>query len=211
MEEQAKTAQDYAAVRDWSGYFGAVLGKPARETLLKALQGFEAAGEAEGPRFAIDLGCGEGRDTLELLGRGWRVLAIDESQEGLDLLTGRVPADARSRVETRRAPFRGLSLPTADLVNASFCLPFCQPADFPALWGTIVAAIRPGGRFAGQFFGERDEWAAIPDRTHHTRAQVDRLFADFLLESLQEEDRDSKTATGEPKHWHVFHVVARKR
>ena len=211
MEERIKTAQDYAAVRDWAGYFRAVVGKPARETLLKALDAFDAESTPHTPRFAIDLGCGEGRDTLELLRRGWRVLAIDPHPVGLEMLRARIAPSDAPNVEVREASFAGLSLPTADLINASFCLPFCEPADFPALWGTIVAAIRPGGRFTGQFFGERDEWASIPDRTHHTRAQVDRLLADFVLESLQEEDRDSKTATGEPKHWHVFHVVARRR
>jgi hypothetical protein len=33
--------------------------------------------------FAIDLGCGAGRDTFALLAEGWRVLAIDQ-QSGSD-------------------------------------------------------------------------------------------------------------------------------
>lgn len=30
------------------------------------------------PDFAIDLGCGVGRDTIYLLHNGWKVLAIDK-------------------------------------------------------------------------------------------------------------------------------------
>ena len=30
------------------------------------------------PDFAIDLGCGAGRDTIYLLHNGWKVLAIDK-------------------------------------------------------------------------------------------------------------------------------------
>jgi tellurite methyltransferase len=33
----------------------------------------------------------------------------------------------------------------------------------------------------------------------------------FKVEWLLEEERDGHTATGEPKHWHVFHIVAFKR
>lgn len=33
----AMRAQDYSEVQDWPGYFGAVLGKPPRETLVAAL------------------------------------------------------------------------------------------------------------------------------------------------------------------------------
>ena len=58
-------AQDYSEVEDWPGYFGAVLGKGARETLIAA---------------------GEGRDTLELLNRGWRVVATDGLPEAFAFL-----------------------------------------------------------------------------------------------------------------------------
>ncbi|MEJ1932020.1 class I SAM-dependent methyltransferase [Nostoc sp. NIES-2111] len=37
----------------------------------------------DAPRFAVDLGCGDGRDTVELLRRGWRVLGIDGAQEAI--------------------------------------------------------------------------------------------------------------------------------
>ncbi len=205
-----RAAQDYAEVRDWPGYFRAVLGKPPRETLIKALELFEKEGRS--PEHAVDLACGEGRDTLELLRRDWRVVAIEEHPQGFELLLPRVPAEHRARLETRAGSFRGLQLPATDLMNVSFALPFCEPADFDELWLTIVGAIRPGGRFAGQLFGDRDSWAVKPDRTHHTRAQVEELFRAFEFEMLQEEEKESTTAsTGEAKHWHVYHIVARKR
>jgi tellurite methyltransferase len=205
-------AHEHAAKRDWPRYFEAVAGKPARDTLLKALAGFEKQ-PAPSPRFAIDLGCGSGRDTFELLRRGWRVLAIDSSRLGLDLLD----ADARKqglatdRLELRAAPFEGLTLPRADLVNASYALPFCDPAAFPPLWQAITGAIPIGGRFAGQFFGPRDDWASLPDRSHQSRSEVDRLLADFIIESLEEVENREAGATGEVKNWHIFHVVARRR
>lgn len=50
-----------------AGYFGAVLGKEPRETLIRALDLFTGEGFAGG--LAVDIAAGEGRDTLELLKR----------------------------------------------------------------------------------------------------------------------------------------------
>ena len=202
-------AHEHAAKRDWPGYFAAVEGKPARDTLLRALELF--AKEPPADRFAIDLGCGSGRDTLELLSRGWRVLAIDSSPLAIELLLKKVPPEHLPRLETLVAPFEGLELPKADLVNASYALPFCDPPAFPRLWQTITAAIPVGGRFAGQFLGERDAGAALPDRTHHTPEQLNALLRTFNLEDLKEIENREPGATGEVKDWHIFHVVAKRR
>ena len=81
---------------------------------------------------------------------------------------------------------------------------------FDALWKVIRSAIEPGGRFAGQFFGERDTWASIPDRSHHTRLRVEKLLLGLDVEYFKEDESDSVDAEGQDKHWHVFHVVARQ-
>jgi hypothetical protein len=201
--------QDFSAANDWPGYFGAVLGKPPRDTLLAALAAFEQEGVAAG--FAVDLAAGEGRDTLELLARGWRVLATDAEPAAFAYLRPRVPAAALDGLTTIVARFEDTALPLCDLVNASFALPFCAPLHLPALWARFVAAIRSGGRFAGQFFGDRDSWASRSDRTHHTHDEVVTLLAGFDIEMLRIEERDDPPDVREPKHWHLFHVVARKR
>ncbi|PPS44868.1 class I SAM-dependent methyltransferase [Chroococcidiopsis sp. TS-821] len=189
--------------RKWSDYYQAVEGRPPRETLLMALAKFEV------PQFAIDLGCGDGRDTVELLKRGWRVLGIDGEAEAIARLQSRPNIDF-NRLETRVMRFENLVLPTVDLVNASFCLPFCPPEHFSELWNKIVAALRVGGRFCGQLFGDRDSWATYPNMSHHTRSQVEELLQPFTVEVLQEEEHPGTTALGEQKYWHIFHIVACK-
>jgi len=37
------------------------------------------------------------------------------------------------------------------------------------------------------------------------------LLAGFDIEMLRIEERDDSSDAREPKHWHLFHVVARKR
>ena len=213
-DQSPKPAHVYAAQRDWPNYFNRVAGKPPRETLVRALDAFEAQGEpdasSKGPSLAVDLGCGEGRDTVELLRRGWRVVAIDGHPDALRRLRER-ELPHPDRLEIRHEPFEGLVLPRARFVNASFSLPFCPPEHFAELWETIVDAIEPGGRFAGQLFGDRDDWAEIPDRSHQTRAEAEALLTGFDIEHFHEEEDDGKDALDNPKHWHRFDVVAVKR
>jgi tellurite methyltransferase len=200
---------------DWPLYFKNMAGKPPRETLLFALDRFDAEGLVEDRKFAVDLGCGEGRDTLELLRRGWRVLATDQEAGAFEHLRPRVPEEAKARLETRVESFREVRVPAAMLVNASFSLPFCEAEVFPELWARIVAALPVGGRFSGQFFGDRDEWAGYRGpgvRTvHHTRSEVERMLDGFVLEFFKEEDKAGKDPYGNAKWWHVFHVVGRRR
>ena len=190
------------AVKDWTRYYDAA-GTDPRATLLDALGRFDE------PGLAVDLGCGTGRDTFELLRRGWRVLAIDAHEEAIRRL--RAAAADDSSLDTRVEPFEDATLPECDLVNASFALPFCPPAKFDGLWGRIGDALRPDGRLCGQLFGDRDGWSGEPGITFHTRADVERLLAEYDAERLDEEEEDSTTVVGDAKHWHLFHVVARKR
>lgn len=191
----------------WSNYYKIREGGQPRETTLKAL---ELYGDKSGQ--AIDLGCGNGNDTLALLEAGWHVLAIDGQQEAIERVQARVPAEWQPRLQTQVAMFEALTLPSADLVNASFSLPFCPPAYFPHFWEQIVESIRPHGRFAGQLFGDKDSWAKRPEMTCHTRAQVDKLLAGFEIEFLVEDyDPNGRTAVGNPKHWHIYRIVARKK
>jgi SAM-dependent methyltransferase len=188
----------------WAGYYAATAGRPPRRTLVEALGRFEADG------FAVDLGCGDGRDTVELLRRGWRVLAIDAEALALERLTQRSDLPPAAQLETLCGRFEDATWPAADLVNASFALPLCPPALFPALWRRIAASLRPGGRFAGQLFGERDGWAGNPGMTHLDRAAALHLLEGFAVELFEEEETDALTPRGRKKHWHLFHIVARR-
>ena len=87
----------------WTRYFDAA-GEDPRPTLLAALDLFDA--EPNDPeRLAVDLGCGTGRDTFELLRRGWRVLAIDAQEEAIRRLLQSAKRFSSDRLETQVAEF----------------------------------------------------------------------------------------------------------
>ena len=126
----------------WSRFYAAA-GETPRDTLLDALNRFAEEEREHG--IAVDLGSGTGRDAVELLRRGWRVVAVDAQPEAIERL--RAHPDARSRseaLETVLARFEDARWPFADLVNSSFSLPFCPPSAFEATWHLFhVVARRP--------------------------------------------------------------------
>jgi len=198
-------------VSGWAKYYKATEGRPPRPTLLAALDGFAAEGICG---TAADLGCGDGRDAIELLRRGWRVIGIDAEPIALERLRTRPGMPRGAPLDLRGETFEQADWGRVELVNSSFALPFCPPAAFPALWRKIDQSILAGGRFAGQLCGPRDSWAerGMDNRpiTFLGEEATRALFADYTIELFEEEETDSVTPRGETKHWHLFHIVARK-
>lgn len=199
-----ENAADDSTRRGFAAYYDGAKGRPPRETLIEAASAFAR------PGFAVDLGCGDGRDTVELLRRGWRVLGVDSSEEGIVRLKARDDLPAERTLETRIAKIEETAWPPADLVNASFVLPLVPPSAFGRVWKRIGASLVPGGRFAGQLYGPRDGWAERPGLSILDREAVERLISGFAVERFDEAETDEPTAKGTPKHWHVFHLVLRK-
>ncbi|OEC46069.1 methyltransferase type 12 [Pseudomonas sp. 1D4] len=184
-------------------YYNATQGAPPWPALLMAIEALGRPGTR-----GIDLGCGVGRDTLEMLRRGWEVVAIDHEPEAIERLLSQVPPEQLPRLQAHCARFEDSELPAADIVNSAFALPFCPPADFPALWQRIDDALAGGGIFCGNLFGERDDWAG-PGLTILSEKEVLALFAGWDMLHFEVIDRESTTARGITKRWHLFSVVAR--
>jgi tellurite methyltransferase len=193
-----------AGETEWTKYYEANDDRPPRQMLLDVLDRF-----GEGGFEAVDLGCGSGIDTLAMLDRGWSVTAIDAEEEAIRRVRERVPAPLAGRLRTVVSPMQDVELPPVDLVWASFSLFFCPPDRFADLWERVTAAVRPGGRFTGQLLGDRDTWASKDDTSAFTIDQARGLFEGFELEGFEEEENDGEACSG-PKHWHVFHAVARR-
>ncbi|HZP97929.1 MAG TPA: class I SAM-dependent methyltransferase [Reyranella sp.] len=197
--------QDRSA--EWSAYYEKLRDRPPRKTLMAALDKF---GSPPADALAVDLGCGDGRDVVELLRRGWNVVAVDAEAEALKRLAERkLPGSERitpivSRMEDVPLPLG------AQLVNSSFAMPLCEPAKFHALWQRIREALPPGGRFSGQWYGPRDSWFGRPGMAFVSRAEAETMLQGLDVEMFEEEEADGVTPRGKPKHWHIFHIVARK-
>jgi len=192
----------------WADYYEKLRDRPPRRTVLAALERFGALPPGA---LAVDLGCGDGRDVVELLRRGWRVVAVDAEPAALKQLQARPDLPAGADVTPIVSRFEEIALPAGvQLINSSFALPLCEAAVFHRLWRDIRASLAHGGRFSGQWYGERDSWVGRPGITFLKRSEAQDLLDGLDIEMFEEEENDSVTPRGNPKHWHIFHIVARK-
>ena len=147
-----------------------------------------------------------------MLNTGWKVLAVDITADGFDNIRLKVQKEYLHNLEVKEERFESVSLPSADLVNGSFSLPFCHPDVFHLFWNRIVDAINFDGRFSGNFFGNRDEWTLQQDVTFKTESQVIEMFDGFDIEYFNEIEFDGPTVFDNIiKHWHIFEVIAKKK
>ena len=161
------------------------------------------------PGRALDLGCGAGRDTRYLVAHGWQVTAVDQEADAIAHLADLPRANLRA-AQSSLEDF-DYEKEAYDLISAQFSLPFISRSRFDEAFSRIKAAIKPGGVFTGQFFGPHDTWnTPDSDMTFHTQEQVNDLLGDLRIVEASEVDRPGNTATGEMKHWHVFHIIAQK-
>ncbi|HHL3492743.1 TPA: trans-aconitate 2-methyltransferase [Legionella pneumophila] len=198
--------------RNWVAYYNSTKQNTLpRKSLLKAIANFDKE-EVSPPKSAIDLGCGAGMDVMELLRGGWFVLAIDSQFSAIDSLLSSVQELTRANhLKTVVSSFETLDfLPKANLINASFSLPFLKPVYFYKFWNVILRGLEPDGRFSGSFFGFNDSWNTRTDMTFLNREMICHLFAQFKIEYFQEEENDAMDALGYYKHWHKFYIVAKK-
>ena len=188
----------------WYKYAERARDRPPRPLLLEAAK-FTTRRDA-----AIDIGAGALNDVLFLLDAGFaHVTALDGEPIAQDIADTLPPDRFRYVIAT----FEDFAFPfTAyDLLNAQYALPFIRADQFDRVFDAIIASLRPGGIITGQFFGDRDDWVGTPNMTFHSREAAEALLAPLTVLSFREEDDpNSQTINGTPKHWHLFHFIARK-
>ena len=192
---------------DWAAFYRSTIGREPRPLFAKGMAVVEAAGIPPGQ--AIEIGFGDGRETLALLEAGWRVLAIDPAPAAAEVLQSQVPADVAGRLEIRTVPAEDADLAPFDLLYAGYSLPFLGGDAFDRFWNAAQDRLRPGGILVVNFFGPRDSWAGRDGMRFIDIDTVRGLVDGLELLALDEEDQDGNSFLG-PKHWHVFDVIVRR-
>lgn len=188
----------------FAAYIAARRFDPPRPLLLKAAA---LAGRKD---RALDAGAGALNATKYLLSAGFAHVTALDAAPSAQQLAAELPAD---RVDFVLSRFENFAFPVAsyDLVNAEFSLPFIRAEHFAAVFARLLGSVRPGGLFTGQLFGPNDSWnVADSGMNFHSRAAVEALLGGFETLELEEEDHPGKTKLGDEKHWHIFHIIARK-
>jgi len=192
---------------DWPAYYRRTQGREPRPLFAKGMAAVAAAGT--GPGQAVEIGFGDGTETLTLLRGGWRVTAVDPTPAAAEALRGAVQPGDADRLEIVTALAQEANLPSFDLLYAGYALSFVRPGAFRKFWRRARARLRPGGFIVVNIFGVRDTWAGDPDMTFVARDEVFRMVQGLEVIAIDEEDQDGDSFLG-PKHWHVFDTVARR-
>jgi SAM-dependent methyltransferase len=187
----------------WEDFYKFTKGRPPWPRVIKAVSLLTRK------ERALELGSGAGRDTLYLLDQGLHVTAVDKDQHAIAILA-QLPQQNLRLVQSSFEDFQ-FEPETYDLVSAQFALPFIPREKIDEVFVRVKDAIAPDGIFVGQLFGIHDEWnTAGRSMTFLTREQSLKLLRGLEIIEFVEEDVDGHMANGSPKHWHVFHVIARK-
>ncbi len=191
-------------MQSWQAYYEATKDLPHSPLLEMAVTCC-----LRGKQRALDLGAGAMRDSIYLMRQGFHVSAVDKNPPPIRL---QELAQTERLVHVQSA-FEGFDFPQGrfDLVNAQYALPFVPRRSFDRVWQKLVASLAPGGVFVGQMFGDRDEWSATESSmTFHSAdaARADLKSLDLL--SWREQEGKGHLASGKPKYWHAFHIIARK-
>ena len=196
-----------ASETDWAAYYAQLSGRAPRPLFQRFRSIYLTDGTA---RTAVDLGCGDGTESLAMLADGLSVTAIDGSAASVQQVSER--AASNNALTAVQARLEDLHVPTADLIYSSLTLPFCHPDKFPSLWERLLGSLLPDGLIAVDLFGDRHGWSAEQDMTFVTSDQVNGLISNLEVLDLREVDEIRPTAVGgDMVRMHTFDVIARTR
>lgn len=182
-----QSTNPFVPVTDWDAAYAAepeALKFGGVPTLIatSALNYFRDFGGEPKSAAALDVGCGEGRDTVFLAHAGFHVTACDMSAPGLAKLERRVEREhlAKHLVQTQLADLTTFDLQadSYDMVIAANVLQFLRPQDVPTQIAKLKQSVKPGGMIGiGVFHPKMIDWGAKVDG--HFTATADELKLNF--------------------------------
>jgi SAM-dependent methyltransferase len=149
----------------------------------------------------LDLGCGEGSNSIPLHLKGWDVIAIGSNQEMFSAYLQNVQrAIHRQGLCDGRFPH----VITGDLVQRGYpknmdavvcvdVLPYIPPEHLQRMIDKIFYALRPGGKFVGTLFfrGDQETVAVTQSRLYAGKEGVRELLVRSGFHVMEVRERDA--------------------
>ena len=106
------------------------------------------------PGKAVDLGCGAGRDTIELLKNNWSVLSIDK-EDTEPFIREQLTQQESEKFKFKTCYFGEMNLPNVNLIVANYSLPFSKKEFFSDIWENITSSLLEERLFCWEFFWKK--------------------------------------------------------
>ena len=195
----------------WAPYFKHTQLQGPRRLLLETLN---YLGEtAMRPGFCVDLGAGTGAAARLIYERTrWQVVAVDASPSAAEYLCQKFGDECPIGIGFHEDSFETLHLPAGevDLIWAGLSLPYVPQNEIGTIWKKIEDSLRPGGLFAGDFFGPQHGYAGRDDMNFQHPSQMDGLLRFMDVIKLERVTRPHPSSAGRQVMMDCYHVIARK-
>lgn len=182
----------------WGAYAHHVPSPAPRKMLIKSCDYLGQGG------LALDLGCGNLRDSRHLLVRGFKVIGVDKKRPA------KIVAHKDFKFIKKDIEKYTIDNNKYDLINAQFTLPFIK--DDVGLIKRVNKGLKNKGLFTGQIFGLQDEWNTKNNTKIHFYSKEDalKLLKGFKIIYFKEFKGVFNTMDGEEKYWNYFDFIVQK-
>ncbi|MBD0383643.1 SAM-dependent methyltransferase [Paenibacillus sedimenti] len=176
--------------------------------LVKLISQFGAAGG-----FAVDLGAGEGRDSVYLAHQGYNVLAVDLAPAGLDKVL-RLASEFGVSLDVEEGDINDFQpRQPVDLLYTIGALQYVRPDRRDEQFANWKANTRPGGLHVLFAFNEHREVAIAPDWGRneflYAQGELQAYYADWERLYVEEYVFDCQSS-GIPHQHAATVLIARK-
>lgn len=159
---------------------------------------------------AIDLGCGEGYDSIYLIKNNWKVIAIDLFVEVIKKLTNKLDENLKDNLIIKRQEFENLDIPKVDLILANYSISYCKREKFDLFINKIIESVKVDGRFAGIIYGEDDYRKEFEYMSFMTKEQFYKVFGEKFEIEIFRESKEKDSMKYNERINHTYEFIIRK-
>ncbi|RJQ14559.1 class I SAM-dependent methyltransferase [Candidatus Parcubacteria bacterium] len=186
--------------------------KSSKSFLLRKL---EQDGLFDCKGYALELGFGNGEDTMALAQCGYQVDAVDNRQEFIEKLKS-VVGEQKLSVNVFFQPMEEFKIEEGkyNLIFARNSLPFLKNKE--AIFNLIKKLVRGlslNGKICFTLFGPKDGWAGASNISFIEYDEVNRFLETLpiKLHYRSSEESYGKTMKGDTKFWHIHSFIYIKK
>lgn len=169
---------------------------------------------ADTPIRVLDIGCGDGRDSILFAKQGWSVTAVDNSAPALAALQHKAAEwGVADKIQVLNTNFAGLHLDTTyQLIFSNYSLHFLEHSARPAFFHTLKEHTAPGGLHAILVMRDMNEEfiGQLKDYRYFGTSELSNFYADWELLDNYDWMIPDQPYNAQPREHSVGILIARK-